>query len=198
MSRSEAFGLVVAQEIQSPLRSPMHPLRARLSEFGIEESLGLMLLQNFCDEIIPSLSLTQDVRDGYTKYILPLAVDDKMAFSSILAASASHTRLSRAAISVVHQLKYRSTAFVGLQTVAHTSEMTSSVSLAALTTLLGLLIDDMITCSREFPALVQLTSYWARMGASLRHSPEQKAMRQFLLDQILLFGLYLPWVSFSY
>lgn len=76
---------------------------------------------------------------------------------------------------------------VGLQRAAHASEMTASVSLVALTTLLGLLIDDIITYDRTSPTLLRLTDYWAGVGKRLYHHPQQQTIRQFLLDQVLLF-----------
>ncbi|KAF5720741.1 NTF2 [Fusarium mundagurra] len=185
ISSSEAVNRAVIH-MPLPLAHPLNSLRERLSEIGIDEMQGLLLFRNFMDEIIPSLTFTQAAREGYINYVLPLAVQSKMASSSIIAASAGHVRLLRKSLPVTHQLKYRSIAMVGLQGAAHVSEMTASVSLVALTTLLGLLIDDIITYDRMLPTLLRLTNYWVGVGERLYHYPQQQTIRQFLLDQVLL------------
>lgn len=46
LSRSEAAGQVIVRPIHPPLRPHLHSLRSRLSEFGIDEILGLRLFQS--------------------------------------------------------------------------------------------------------------------------------------------------------
>ena len=136
------------------------------------------------EEIIPTLSLTENVSAGYASYLLPLAMRDKMALCSVLAVSASHIRLSRTDISSARSFEYRSIAILGLQKAALASDSAPSMPLTALATILGLLIDDMITCSREFSVLVKLTSFWAVKHRSLNRTSDETAAFHFLLDQI--------------
>lgn len=119
-------------------------------------------------------------------------MSDKTALCSVLAASASHARLSMATLhlSVAYPLKYRSMALRGLQErAAHANSKAdpdNPVCLVALTTILGLLIDDLITYRGEFPALTQLADFWTRKYVSPDQDCYDSTVFHFLAEQITM------------
>ncbi|KAI5463909.1 hypothetical protein BGZ63DRAFT_353811 [Mariannaea sp. PMI_226] len=152
------------------LHQSINPSIPNLSQSGLHGTMAPALFQNFYDNIIPSLNIAESTNDGYV--------------NSLLAGSASHIQLARGKNMAIHHLEYRSTAFEELRQASSRSQLDFTISLPALSAILGLLIDDMITYSRDFPTLLNLAIFWIRKDCLCSHEPEEEAMRRFLLDQI--------------
>ncbi|KAJ5605322.1 hypothetical protein N7510_010476 [Penicillium lagena] len=139
-----------------------------------------------CDNIAPSLNLTEASTNDYVNHIIPLVMSNETVQNSFLAASASHIQAIRGTYSTVEIVKYRSAAVRGLQKVS-TERFSDSDSVSALATILGLLIDDIISGTREYPTLVRLVDSWARMSISHKQKSSE-VLVQFLLDQIQMYA----------
>jgi hypothetical protein len=148
------------------------------------------LLFKVCDNIAPSLSLTEASGSDYASRIIPLALSDEAVQNSFLTASASHARATRAAYRTTDILNYRSAAIKGLRKksaeIAETFDG-AGTAVFILATILGLLIDDMINSSKEYPILIKLVDSWMRMYRCSIQKQEESLIK-FLLDQIQMYA----------
>ncbi|KAL2852941.1 hypothetical protein BJY01DRAFT_83150 [Aspergillus pseudoustus] len=161
-------------------------------------SLEHALLHNFCQRVVPSLEVTGVAPNGYIKHIVPLALSNKMVMGSLLAASSSHIQIRHVGRPTVCGLKYRLSAILELRKASERSQadVTSSETVFALTTILGLLIEDMISGIKEFSVLLKLVDFWMRTSACT--DPDASATRCFLIEQInLLKRLVYPVYQFE-
>lgn len=82
--------------------------------------------------------------------------------------------------------KYKMVALRGLQIASMEGFAEAEASVTTLATILGLLIYDAISDSREYPALTRLVDSWIRVTPPHRYQPHESTIR-FLLDQIQLY-----------
>lgn len=132
---------------------------------------------------MPTLEVTETTANGYAKYVIPIALNSEIVLSSFLAASASHMQLTNSRTWAIHSLKYRVTAISGLRE-ASKQQPDAALFLSALATILGLMIEDMIACTREFSKLLNLAEFWTSNSHVYRDQLESKAAARFLLDQM--------------
>ncbi|KAL7929220.1 hypothetical protein V8C35DRAFT_201013 [Trichoderma chlorosporum] len=177
-------------------QQPMiYPSLDMIPHINIEDASEEFLLRNFYENVIPTLDVTESTNQGYSKHIIPLAFENQMVRSSLLAASASHIQVTQGSKSMVDRLNYRSTAIAELRQISARPETDSSAPLA---TILGLMIDDMICGHRECPALLKLAEFWVRKDCPFSTDPAEKATRRFLLDQVqLLKAVVCPLYQFN-
>ncbi|KAE9370972.1 hypothetical protein N431DRAFT_485060 [Stipitochalara longipes BDJ] len=152
------------------------------------------LLLNFCQNITPTLDVTETASHGYAKHIIPLAMESDMVRNALLAASASQKGAQSAMR--FKSLVYRSAAIRGLQQTSKELQKLPT-ALFTLATILGLLIDDMINENKDFPALVKLADSCIALNPfsdDQSHAP----LLQFILDQIqMIKALAHPLYKFS-
>lgn len=135
---------------------------------------------------MPTLEVTEKTSNGYAKYVMPLALSSEVVLSSFLSASASHMQLTKAKTWQVHCLKYRVTAITGLREASQ-STPDATVFLCALATILGLMIEDIIACTKEFSQLLNLAQFWTNNSGPFQDGPHEKATARFLLDQMQMY-----------
>ncbi|KAL3465838.1 hypothetical protein BJX64DRAFT_251997 [Aspergillus heterothallicus] len=168
------------------------------SPFALYSNLEYALLHNFCQQVVPSLEVTRAATDGYIKHIVPLALNSEMVMSSLLAASAIHIQVERTSNPTVCALKYRSTAVVNLRQASLRPHANSDArdTIFALSTILGLFIEDIISGNKEFPMLLKLATFW--MSSNACSDPDAIAVHCFLTEQInLLKRLVYPVYQFE-
>lgn len=110
-----------------------------------------------------------------------------MVRNALLAASASQMKGTQAAMAV-KSLGYRSAAIRGLQQASKELQIDTKSALLTLATILGLLIDDVMSQNKDFLALVRLADSWTSLNPPTNdrsHIP----LRQFLLDQIQMYAI---------
>ncbi|GAD91484.1 conserved hypothetical protein [Paecilomyces variotii No. 5] len=176
--RSEwhAYQLIIPADIcPSPTPSPLE----RYS------SLEHALLHNFCQHIIPTLELTDTATRGYAEHVIPLALSSRLVLNSLLAASASYIEIARSGRSSIGRLRYKSSAIKELRQISTHGQTDLTTHLIALTAILGLLIEDMISSNRDFPVLLKLAQFWISTS-SRTVDLENKTTRLFLVEQIQL------------
>jgi hypothetical protein len=139
-----------------------------------------------CENIIPTLDLTEGSVDGYGKHFMPLAFNNKMVMCSVLAASASHLQMAGAAKMAVGRLQYRSRAFASLQQAENQLAGEQIICLMALATIMGLLIDDMIGGNREHATLLKLADFWVSVKCPRGHKSDNRITHVFLKEQLQL------------
>lgn len=139
-----------------------------------------------CKNIVPTLRLAETYSGGYMKYYLPLALNSKMVMSSLLTVSASHMQLLQLRNIAVHRYIYRSITFTELQQASSEQDPNHVLPLLALASILGLLIEDIIAGTAEFPALLRMTQFWICRDHFHNYGPQEKTTLRFLLDQIQL------------
>jgi hypothetical protein len=140
-----------------------------------------------CENISPTLDVTDAAGHGYAKHIVPLALESEMVRNALLAASASQMKGTQAAMAV-KSLGYRSAAIRGLQQASKELQIDTKSALLTLATILGLLIDDVMSQNKDFLALVGLADSWTSLNPPTNdrsHIP----LRQFLLDQIQMYAI---------
>jgi hypothetical protein len=115
-----------------------------------------------------------------------------MVLSSLLAASASHIQLLRGTNTITHRLRYRSAAFTELQQASIVAQTDPTVTLAALATILGLLIDDMVAYSKDFSTLLDLARFWLNKDCACYRGDRERATHRFLLNQFQMYDASPP------
>ncbi|KAH8799136.1 hypothetical protein F5884DRAFT_742713 [Xylogone sp. PMI_703] len=146
------------------------------------DSLTRELLSNFHENVAPTLDITESPGNGYAKHILPLSLESDMVRNAILAVSASQMQANRK-VMALRSLEYRSAALRELQRCPQKRSADTSATLMALATILALLIDDMISESKDLAALVRLADSWNIMNPS-NNDRSHESLREFMLDQI--------------
>jgi hypothetical protein len=108
------------------------------------------------------------------------------AQNAFLAASGRHLHTTRGSFQVTETLRYRSAAIRGLQKASMDGSMSRDSSMITLTTILGLLVDDAIGDTKDYPMLLRLVETWARMGGSEEYKSSNLSIK-FLLEQIQMY-----------
>jgi hypothetical protein len=146
---------------------------------------SLIMLDVVCDNIIPTINLTETLRSGYAKHLIPLALENDMVRNAILAFSASQIHATGAA-TIARPQMYRSAAIKGLRDASTQVRTDNDSALMTLATIFGLLLDDMINENKDFPTLVRLADSWIKLNPTSENQ-RHEGHRKFLLDQIQMF-----------
>lgn len=168
----------------------MVQMPAHASQMGLPESidtyrgLEVRLLHHFCQFVMPSLEITESSNYGYAQHVIPLAMNNQMVRHAILAASAGHLEITQASKVSLGALEYRSAAIAGLREASHHPPSDPLSRLSILATILGLLVDDMISGQKEFQTLIGLANSWDQLSLPLGSTSSEADSREFLQDQI--------------
>jgi hypothetical protein len=127
--------------------------------------------------------MTEASTDDYLNRIVPLMIENKTVQNAFLAASASYTEVIHYRQRGTEIMRYRAQAFLGLHEISLKGFAEPENSVITLATILGLLIYDAISDSREHRALTQLVESWKRLAPSF-NSRMNDPIVSFLLDQI--------------
>lgn len=136
---------------------------------------------------MPSLEITESSNYGYAQHVIPLAMNNQMVRHAILAASAGHLEITQASKVSLGALEYRSAAIAGLREASHHPPSDPLSRLSILATILGLLVDDMISGQKEFQTLIGLANSWDQLSLPLGSTSSEADSREFLQDQIQVY-----------
>lgn len=136
------------------------------------------------ENVAPTLDVSQSSGNGYARHIIPLSIESDMVRNALLATSASQIHVIRGSMAV-RSLGYRAIAIRGLREASQQPFTDARQALFTLATILGLLIDDMINETKDFPALVKLADSWIVLNPT--KDKQDDAFRQFMLDQIQMY-----------
>ncbi|CAH0027617.1 unnamed protein product [Clonostachys rhizophaga] len=172
-------------ELSNMAQMPIHALQMGIPRpIDTYRGLEVRLLHHFCQFVMPSLEITESSNYGYAQHVIPLAMNNQMVRHAILAASAGHLEITQASKVPLGALEYRSAAISGLREASHHSPSDPLSRLSILATILGLLVDDMISGHQDFQTLIGLANSWDQLSLPLGSTSSEVDSREFLQDQI--------------
>ncbi|KAE8152384.1 hypothetical protein BDV25DRAFT_170516 [Aspergillus avenaceus] len=162
----------------------LHSMSIPLDHVGGRERF---LFRYFAENVSPAMVAIDSIANGYRDFILPLSDQDATVRNATMAAAASHLGQKYAEWKDLAS-QYHMAAIRGLNQRSQQANLTESIAYSNLSTMVLLLIEEMITGGRDFRILLRMVKCFVefRGPASIEQTPQGR----FLMQQIRKMSLY--------